>query len=642
MPRPDARHAAVASAALSFLCLRPGVAAQSLAPLHVFVDATQAALKIYHVRETLPASAGDFTFVYPKWIPGYHTPSGPIESVVGLHLTAGGTSLPWRRDLVDMYAVHTRVPSGSASLEIDFDIVGAPSHDGQNEPVSTSQLALLEFSNFVMYQQGATAEGTQVVASVELPAGWTFGTALPADAKTGNVVSFAPASLYTLIDSPIIAGAHERAFALGGEHELDVAADSAAALELTPKFLTGMRHLVAEGPALYGGKHYRDYHFLLTLSDPVGFEGIEHHESSDNRAPEKFASDDQQYRFAADLLPHEYSHSWNGKYRRPADLAVPDYQAPELTDLLWVYEGLNQYNGEKLATRARLNDVPDELDALAITAARMDVEAGRSWRPVRDTADGAPFLYEAPSRYYSIRRSAGDFYAEGMLIWLDADVTIRRLTHDSKSLDDFCKLWGNGTDRGLPRVNPYSEADVYALMGRIAPYDWAAFFHKRIAEIQTRAPLGGITGGGYRLVYTDRPSAVFKGREAQDKLLDATFSLGFTVSNDGNQEGTVEDVSTASNAFHAGLAPGMRIVAIDGWKWTEDRLHAALVAHKGSSVPLQLIVANGDYFNVVTIDAREGERFPHLIREPGARDVLSEIFAPRTFVPSPPKATPLE
>ncbi len=623
--------------AFALPCVAAAARAQTPAPLTVFVDATQAAQHIYHIKETIPASPGPFTFVYPQWIPGYHGPVGPIEGVVALHVSAGGAPLEWRRDLVDMYAVHTVVPAGSAALEVDFAVAGAPSHNGQIEPVNTSQLALLEFSNFVVYPQGATAVGTQVAASVKLPAGWTFGTALPVATTAGDTVTFAPASLYTLVDSPVISGAHERAFPLGGKHELDVAADSTAALELTPNFLTAMRHLVAEAPALYGGEHYRDYHFLLTLSDPIGFEGIEHHESSDNRGPEKYASDDQVYRFAADLLPHEYSHSWNGKYRRPADLAVPDYQQPERTDLLWVYEGLNQYNGEKLATRARFIGVPDQLENLAITAARMDRETGRAWRPVRDTADGAPFLYQAPGQYYSLRRSAGDFYAEGDLIWLDADVTIRRLTKNAKSLDDFCKLWGAGTDRGVPHVRPYDEAEVYALLGRVVPYDWAGFFHARIAEISRHAPLGGLTGGGYRLVYSDRPNEMLKGQDKLEKSLDESFSLGMTISTDDENAGEIRDVSTDSAAFGAGVAPGMRLIAVDGRKYSEDTLHAALRAHKGSSVPLQLIVANNDFYTVVSVPASAGEVYPHLVREAGRPDVLSAIYAPKTFVAPPPR-----
>jgi predicted metalloprotease with PDZ domain len=626
----------VALTILALLCARP-LDAQAAAPLRIAVDATGAPQKIYHVKETIPAAPGPLTFVYPEWIPGYHGPVGPIEGVVSLHVSARGTALEWRRDLVDMYAVHTTVPAGASELEVDFDVVGAPSHNGQTEPVSDAQLVLVEFSNLLVYPQGANAQETPVEASLTLPAGWTFGTALPVGSRTGDTIVFAPASLYTVIDSPVIAGAHEKAFALGGEHELDVAADSASALEATPHFLTGMKHLVEEGPALYGGKHYRDYHFLLTLSDEIDPEGIEHHESSDNRAAERYIADDDTYSLAADLMPHEYSHSWNGKFRRPADLSPADYQTPEKTDLLWVYEGLNQYNGEKLATRARLNSFHDELDTLAMQAASMDVESGRNWRPVRDTADGAPFLYQAPSQYYEIRRSAGDFYSEGDLIWLDADVTIRHLTGGAKSLDDFCKLWGAGSDQhDVPVVHGYTESDVYALLNQVVPYDWAGFFKARIATVSPHADLDGITGGGYKLVYTDTPSELFKAQETDSKVVDALFSIGLSIASGGDADGTIRDILTQSAAFGAGLAPGMRIVAVDGRRFSADVLRAALRAHKGGNVPLQLIVENGGFFKVVSFAAPDGERYPHLVRT-GGPDVLQAVYHPKTFSPPPEK-----
>jgi len=617
--------------------------AQSAPALRIAVDASQAAQKIFHVKVTMPVAAGPFTFVYPEWIPGYHGPVGPIEDVVNMHVSAGGATLEWRRDLVDMYAVHTVVPAGATALEVAFDVVGADSRNGQIHPLSTTQLAILEYSNFAMYPAGATAEGTPVDASVTLPHGWTFGTALPVASQSGDTVTFAPASLYTVVDSPIVAGAHEKAFPLGGNQELDVSADSAAALEIDPKYLTGMKHLVREAPALYGGKHYRDYHFLLTLSDPIGYEGIEHHESSDDRAVERYALDDKIYRPGADLLPHEYSHSWNGKYRRPADLATPDYQLPEKTDLLWVYEGLNQYNGEKLATRARINSFQDELDRLALTAAEMNAESGRDWRPIRDTADGAPFLYVAPDAFYEQRRSAGDFYSEGDLIWLDADVTIRRLTHDAKSLDDFCKLWGNGNDTtSVPRVNPYDEADVIKLMNDVVAYDWAGFFKARIATVQLRAPLSGITNGGYDLVFTDKASKIESFENDQRHAIDALYSLGVTISTGGDagtaEAGTVRDVLTASPAYRAGIVPGTQIVAIDGRKFSGDVLHDALVAHKGGSEPLHLIVSNDDRFATVDVPVFTGERFPHLVRNASRPDELSKVYAPRTFVPAPEPA----
>lgn len=616
-----------------------GADAAPALPLRIAVDARQAPQKIYHVAVTMPVTAGPFAFVYPKWIPGYHGPTGPIEAFVDLHVSAHGVALPWRRDLVDAYAFETTVPAGATALDITYDIVGATSHNGQSDVVSTAQLAVLEYSNFAVYPRGATAEGTPVLASLTLPHGWTYGTALPVASQHGDTIDFAPASLYTVVDSPIVAGAHERSFALGDGHVLDVAADGAAALALTPKYLTGMKHLIAEGPALYGGKHFRDYHFLLALSDAISPNGIEHHESSDNRAPERYAIEDASYRSFVDLLPHEYSHSWNGKYRRPGDLAVPDFQQPERTDLLWVYEGMNQYNGEKLSTRARLNTFSDELDTLAVAAASMDVESGRSTRPIRDTADAAPILYEAPEAYKALRRSAGDFYTEGDLIWLDADVTIRRLTHGARSLDDFERLFAGGTTTDVPHVVPYSEAQIYALLGRIAPYDWAGFFEARIATATAHAPLGGIVDGGYALVYSAKPSDLFKASQTDRKVIDATYSLGLLLGSEGESLGKIEDILTDSKAFAAGLAPGMRVIAVDGRRFSPDAFHDALRAHTGSSVPLQLIVANDDDVEVVDVDARMGERYPHLVRDRSKPDELAKIYAPRTFVPAP-EATP--
>jgi predicted metalloprotease with PDZ domain len=597
--------------------------------MQVDVDATRAPQHFYRVKVTLPAAPGPFTFVYPEWIPGYHAPSGPIEGVVDLHVTAGGAPLEWRRDLVDMYAVHTTVPAGASGIEVDFDVVGADSKNGQSPPVNTPYLAVIEFSNFLVYPQGAVAEATQVRARLTLPAGWKYGTALAVQSQQGGTTVFAQTSLYTLIDSPTVAGLHFNAFPVADDAELDIAADGPAALEIAPAILTGLKHLTAEAPALYGSKHYRDYHFLLSLSDSIDGDGIEHHESSDNRASEDYVRDRSAFRTAADLLPHEYSHSWNGKYRRPADLYQPDYQIPERTDLLWVYEGLNQYNGELLATRSRLSSFRDQLDDLADTAASMDVEAGRNWRPIRDTADAAPFLYSAPSAYYNVRRDAGDFYAEGDLIWLDADVTIRRLTNGAKSLDDFEKLWGSGGSR-TPSVAGYTADDVYRLLGQVVPYDWPAFFQQRVASVQLRAPLGGITGGGYRLTYAAAPSDYQKAVEENEKRIDARYSLGITIAKD---DGTIRDVVGGGSAFNAGIAPGMKIVSVDGREWSADQFHAALRAHAGQTAPLELIASYAGFVRAYALPATTGERYPRLERVPGTPDLLSRIYAPRTFTP---------
>jgi len=634
---------ACAAGALWLVAPAPPAIAQSGAPLRLAVDASQATQKIYHVKVTMPAQAGPFTFVYPKWIPGWHGPVGPVADVVSLRVLAGSAPLAWRRDLVDFYAIHTDVPAGAASLEVDFDVVGARATTGEMDVPSTENLLLLQWSSFLMYPNGAVADTFPVSATLKLPAGWSFGTALPVQSREGSAIAFQTVSLTTLVDSPLNASRFFKAVPLGGEHELDIAADSAAALAFPPEFLTGMQHLVSEGPALYGNKHYRNYHFLLTLSDTVEPNGIEHHESSDNRADEKYLTDPVDFKSFADLMPHEFSHSWNGKYRRPATLLVDDFQKPERTDLLWVYEGLNQYVGEVLTTRARLTSLRDQMEALAISAAQMDVQSGRSWRPMRDLADEAPLLYNAPGAYYELRRNAGDFYTEGNLIWLDADVTIRRLSGGARSLDDFLKRWASGGGT-TPSVKTYTIDDVVATLNAVAPNDWAGFFRERIATVQPRAPLGGISAGGWRLIYGATATDLFKANETSRKAADFRYSLGIVVSTDptGDNDGSIRDVVLESPAFAAGLAPGMRIVAVDGRHWSADLLHQALPAAKARRTPIELIVTNGDFFKTVQLPWYEGERFPRLERVPGAPDLLTRIYAPKTFtaLPDPPQKAP--
>ncbi len=629
------------TSALFFLSLalllagRPG-SAQSGPPLTIAVDASSAPRGIYHVVVTMPAAPGPFTFVYPKWIPGYHGPVGPVEDVVNLYVSANGTQIPWRRDLVDFYAFHTNVPAGANRLRVTFDVVRAKSNTGEFSPVGDANIAVLEYSTFAMYPQGGVAMDIPVDATLKLPDGWNFGTALPVASRSGSNVTFARASLYTVVDSPIESGRFFRAIPLGGEHELDVAADSASALEIAPSVLTGMQHLVAEGPALYGVKHYRDYHFLLALSDSIGVQGIEHHESSDNRDFEEYLSDPARFRAdITDLMSHEYSHSWNGKYRRPADLFVADYQAPERTDLLWVYEGLNEYLGRVLSTRARLNSFDDELEALADSAAMMDYERGRDWRPLQDTADEAPLAYLSPDQWYELRRKANDFYTEGHLLWLEVDVTIRKLTNGARSIDDFCKLWAAGGST-TPSVKTYTATDVYALLNQVAPYDWAAFFEQRVGQIRPHAPLGGITGGGYTLVFDGNQSEVAKQQEEDFKTANFLYSLGLAISNDPDDPGSagmVKDVVPGSPADVAGIAPDMKIIAVNGRAYSLDLLHRTVKESAGSKGPVEMIVANGDFFKVVEIKWNGGERYPHLKRDPSKPDVLQAIYAPKTFTP---------
>ncbi|MGB0035625.1 MAG: hypothetical protein WBP79_09145, partial [Candidatus Acidiferrales bacterium] len=395
------------------------------APIRLIVDASQAPQKILHTHMQIPAQAGPLTLLYPKWIPGEHMPDGPIIEVVGLKFSAGGKTIPWRRDLVNMFAFHLTVPRGATSIEADFDFLLSAAASGFSAGASaTASLDVLSWNQVLLYPQGYAASDLTYVPSLRLPAGWKFGTALPGARQTGDIVDFDPVALTTLVDSPVISGRYFRAIQLtpgqNPPHEMDIAADSPAALAMTPDTELHFHQLVAETGALFGSRHYRDYHFLVTLSDDVAHFGLEHHESSDDRTSERSLIDESGRIEFSGLLPHEFVHSWNGKFRRPADLATPDYDQPMKDDLLWVYEGLTEYLGDVLTARSGLLTQEQAREGLAAVAATYSRRPGRDWRPLQDTADAAPFLYDAGGSWANWRRGT-DFYDEGALLWLDVD-----------------------------------------------------------------------------------------------------------------------------------------------------------------------------------------------------------------------------
>jgi predicted metalloprotease with PDZ domain len=429
----------VTVALLSLVPMRGQVPA---GPLRISVDLQEAARRIFHVRLIVPAKTGPLTLLYPKWIPGEHAPDGPIEQLVGLKFTAGGKTLPWRRDNVELYAIHLDVPAGADAIEADYDYLSPIEGDGYSAgPTSDPVLAVLEWNIVVLYPAGATTDALNYEASLRLPRGWKFASALPVAKKRGDDIDFSPVSLTTLVDSPVLAGEHFRSVALATDvqppHHLDIAADNEADLDLTAEQATAYSNLVREEGALFGARHYDHYDFLLSLTNNFSPNGLEHHQSSDERAPETMLVDANKRQYYNSLLSHEFTHSWNGKYRRPAGLVTPDFEQPMKDDLLWVYEGLTQYIGEMISARAGLRTAEDYREDLALTAAYLDAWPGRTWRPLADTAVAAPFLYNVSSRNWESWRRGVDFYDEGWLIWLDADIVIRRETHGQKSLDDF-------------------------------------------------------------------------------------------------------------------------------------------------------------------------------------------------------------
>ncbi len=596
----------------------------SAEPVKLAVDATDVTQRIIHAHLTFAVQPGDFRLEYPKWIPGEHGPTGPIEDLVGLHVTAGGKKLTWRRDSVDMYDFHIDVPVGVDHIDVALDLISAP-ESGQfsSGGSATSQLTVLSWNQLLLYPAGTPSDQINYEATLKLPQGWRYATALPIATESGNTIQFKQAALSTLVDSPVLAGANFRTVDLkpGGTPPvyLHLAADSQRATEITPDETTHFRNLVQQAEALFGAEHYRDYHFLLTLSDHVAHFGLEHHESSDDRIAERSLIDDGPRKLSAGLLPHEYVHSWNGKYRRPAGLATGDYDRPMKGDLLWVYEGLTEYLGEILTPRSGLQTPEEYREELAITAASLDHTAGRAWRPLEDTAVAAQVLYDARTDYAEYRRGV-DFYPEGSLLWLEADVLIREKTGGKKSLDDFVRAFHGPPNTG-PAVKPYTFADVVAALQSVLPYDWDGFLRSRVQTVRPDAPLQGISNGGYRLVYNETPSERWKLIEAEKKNINLRYSLGAIFAEDG----LVQDVTLGGPAHKAGLAPAYRVIAVNNRAFSGTVLHdAMLAAAKGAA--LDLLVRDGDYFKTIHVNYHGGERYPHLERDNARPDVIARII----------------
>jgi predicted metalloprotease with PDZ domain len=594
--------------------------------LTLTVDAREAPRRILHARLTVPASAGRLTLVYPKWIPGEHAPVGPINDLTGLQITAGGKPVAWQRDAEDLYAFHVEVPREARALELAFDLVTAAGGRGASSPATASaRLVRVSWNQVVLYPRGADPRTLQVTAAVRLPPGWRFATALPPAGKTADGASFKPVSLETLVDSPLLAGAHGKTVDLspraGPPHTLHLYGDSPEAVELSADTAAAYRRLVAEAGALFGAHHYRRYDFLLALSEFLPWGGLEHHESSDNRVPERTLIDDAVRPVRAGLLPHEMVHSWNGKHRRPAGLVTADFQQPMRTELLWVYEGLTTYLGELLTARSGLRSAEEARAALALTAATMDVRAGRTWRPLADTAVAAPVLSGAVREWRSWRRGL-DYYPESQLVWLEADTIIRSTSGGQRTLDDFCRRF-HGQGGGAPSVVPYSLDDVVAALQAVAPHDWRGFFAARVYAITPRAPLAGIEQAGWRLVYKDTPPPFFKNAEQAAKEIDLSYSLGLVL----REDGSVIDVIPGSPAAAAGLGPAMKVVAVGGRRFSRDVLRAAVQATK-TRPDLDLLVESDDFFRTHHLAVRGGDRYPALERDPARPDVLGQILAP--------------
>ena len=606
----------------------PNASAQPFAtqanPETLLLDAREVGRGLMTSTMHIPVAPGAFTFVYPKWTPGEHGPTGPIANISEIKVSAGGRTLEWRRDAVDMYAFHVEVPSGVSALDVQFTVLV----NSAGDRMSTPNLAIVNWNRVLFYQADTNSHHVYFKPSIILPAGWSYGTALPGPQQTGQRVDFAEVPLNMLVDSPLDCGRyfkHVELWRQGSAYQmLDMFADKPQDLDIPDGLIAKYKHLAPEALALYGSRHWNYYHSLLALTDAIGFQGVEHHQSSDNRAPDDFMTDPKEQLAFGDLLTHEFSHSWNGKYRRPADLTTLNFQIPMRTDLLWVYEGMNQYLGDLLSFRTGVRKPGDYAEYLAALYAGLASEPGRNTEPLIDTATAAPYLYEVDGSYPSIRRTADDFYEEGELFWLDVDTLIRDKTRGRKSLDTFLHLYGAPAVTG-PITKTYTRADIEGLLNRVVPYDWHGFIEKRVYQLAPVPPTSELARSGWRLVYTSKPNEFIEASEALRHSNDQWYSYGLHIGKDD----TVTDVREGSPAWDAGMAPGMKIVAIDGQSYSDDVLKYVSTQAMHSTGPTEFLVQQDGWYRTCQVSYHGGPKYPHLVRIAGKPDMLAKIMAPR-------------
>ena len=587
------------------------------------VDATDVQRRIIRVKQTIPvAGTGPLTLLFPEWLPGKHAPRGEIEKLAGLAFTADDKPISWERDPLNVYAFHVSVPAGTKTLVATFQFL-APSTANQGRIIMTDSLLNLQWNSVSLYPAGYYTRRIPVQASVTLPDAWTAATALRGT-KTGNAILYAATDYETLVDSPIFAGRYARSVDLGHDVALNMFADDPAELLATPEQIGLHRKLVDEAVALFGARHFDHYDFLLSISDTLGGIGLEHHRESENGTSPGYFTRWSASVNARSLLPHEFTHSWNGKYRRPELLWTPDFSTPMQDELLWVYEGQTQFWGQILAARSGLQSKAEALETLAATAARLDNVKGRQWRVLEDTTLDPIIAARRPKPWASWQRTE-DYYQEGLMIWLEADAIMRRESNGTKGLDDFAKAFFGMKD-GDWGVLTYNRQEVIDTLNSIVPWDWSGFLRDRVDKPTKEVTKGGLAIGGYRLVFNDTPNISILAGETAGKMVDQSFGVGLTVANDGS----VAAVIWESPAFKAGVTTGMTIVAINGVEYSAEQFRTALRENAERKQALNLIVKQDKRYRTITLDYSGGLRYPHLEKIGEGESSLDRLLQART------------
>ncbi|MCC8447621.1 M61 family metallopeptidase [Xanthomonas translucens] len=593
--------------------------------LKIDVDATDLVHRIFRVRTTIPATPGPMTLLYPQWIPGNHSPTGPIDKLAGLVIKANGQVLPWKRDQFDVYAFKVEVPQGASEIVAEFQFLSSQG-DGQGRVMMTPEMLNLQWNTTALYPAGTYARNIKAQASVTLPPGWSYATALETATRVGDTVTFKPIDFDDLVDSPMFAGKYYKRIALDADGKapvyLNVFADEAKSLDAKPEQIKAHAALVQQMDKLYGARHFDHYDFLLALTEKLGGIGLEHHRSSENSGPLNYFTEWDKSWDRRDLLSHEFNHSWNGKYRRGADLATPNFNVPMGDSLLWLYEGQTQFWGEVLAARSGLWTQPQARDVLADVAATYQRgRPGLAWRALQDTTNDPTMSLRRPRAYRSYQMSE-DYYSGGQMLWLEVDAKLRELSGNKRSIDDFAKAFF-GMHDGAWDVNPYTFEDIVATLDGVARYDWAPFLRSRV---DGHGPLvGGIEASGWKLVYTDQPNEAIKTYEATKKGVSLTYSLGLSL----DDKGSVQDVLWDGPAFDAGIIADNSIVAVNGREYSADAIKEAITAAKGAAAPIELLVKRGNRYDTLRIAYHGGLQYPHLERIAGKPDRLSALYKAR-------------
>ncbi len=591
------------------------------------VDATDLDQNIFKVQQTIPVpTAGPMTLLFPAWLPGNHAPRGQVEKVAGLVIKAGGKVLTWKRDPVDVYAFHVDVPSGTRALDVSFSFLSATAAD-QGRIVVTREMLNLQWEAVSLYPAGYFTRQIPVSATVTYPGDFKAATALrpaieAAPANGRYTVTYQTVNYEVLVDSPVFAGKYFRKDDLGQGVMLNTVADSAKELVVPNDVLAKHRELVTQAVKLFGARHFDHYDFLHAITDRMGGIGLEHHRSSENQNDPGYFTDFANSLPDHNLLPHEFVHSWNGKFRRGADMWTPDFKTPMRGSLLWVYEGQTQFWGHVLEARSGLTSKQDKLDALAGIAAALDNRPAREWRSLDDTTNDPVISARRPKGWTSYQRSE-DYYNEGLLIWTEADAIIRQGTNGAKGMDDFAKAFFGINDGDWGQVT-YTFDDVVSTLNGVYPYSWRAFLTDRLTQ-KERAPLGGFERSGYKLVYTDTPTNFTKQGMKANKFLDLTYSLGLNVA-----KTKITAVQWGGPAFNAGLTVGPEIVAVNGVPYSEDVLKAAVTAAKGGKDVIRLTLKTDSLVRDVNVPWNGGLRYPKFEKAAGAPDgPLDKLLAPR-------------